>query len=383
MGNRFRPMCREARYFGSLREPRSTITAWALHRVPCKVLAKLGFVRLYRYPMSRLPIFLLVISTAWAHAQYGSTRNSSSPTAGKPIPNHDVPKPPSAGGSDQPSTTFKVSVKLVNVYTTVVDQHGAPVANLKKEDFAITEDGVAEKIAVFQRESELPLSIAIAIDASGSTKKDLKLETDSARRFAHDILRPIDVLSVYSFSEDINQVVPFTADLKRIDRGINDITPGSATALYDTIYLASGALMKREGRKVMVLITDGGDTYSKIGYQEAMRAATQSEVLLYSIIMVPVEQSAGRDTGGEHALIQLSRDTGGKHYYAKDLSQLDVAFRQISDELRTQYLIGYYPSRRLASSDFRKIDVELVPTVPNANTLQVRHRVGYYTSPLE
>ncbi|HEY3929162.1 MAG TPA: VWA domain-containing protein [Candidatus Koribacter sp.] len=340
--------------------------------------------------MSRILACFLALFTTFATAQYGSVRDQSSQsstgqtTAGKPIPNHNVPKPPNAtAGSASQNPTFKVSVKLVNVYTTVVDQHGAPIGNLKKEDFSVSEDGNPEKIALFQKESELPLSIVIAIDASGSTKKDLKLETDSARKFAKDILRPIDALSVYSFSEDINQIVPFTADLKRIDRGISEIQPGSATALYDTIYLASRDLMQRQGRKVMVLITDGGDTYSKYDYQQAMRAATQSEVLVYSIIMVPVEQSAGRDTGGEHALIQISKDTGGKHYYAAALDQLDVAFQQISDELRTQYLIGYYPSRRLASNDFRKIDVELSPTVPNANLLQVRHRSGYYTSPLE
>lgn len=335
--------------------------------------------------MPRLAAIVLVFAAIPAFGQ--GTPPTAPPTTGRPIPNRNVPKPPSAGGSteksDQSEPTFKVSVKLVNVYTTVVDQHGAPVANLKKEDFRLTEDENPETIAVFQKESELPLSIVIGIDASGSTKKDLKLETDSARRFAHDILRPIDVLSVYSFSEDVNEIVPFTNDLKRIDRGIGEIYPGSATALYDTIYLASRRLLQRQGRKVMVLITDGGDTYSKIDYQEAVRAATQSETLLYSIIMVPVEQSAGRDTGGEHALIQLSRDTGGKHYYAKDLTQLDVAFHQISDELRTQYLIGYYPSRRLASSDFRRIEVQLAPSVPNADQLQVRHRNGYYTSPLE
>lgn len=336
--------------------------------------------------MLRVAALLLAFAAMALPAQDTSSSPAQAPS-GRPIPNRNVPRPPSAGGtngsSDQSQPTFKVSVKLVSVYTTVVDEHGAPVANLTKDDFRITEDDTPEKIAVFQKESELPLSIVIAIDASGSTKKDLKLETDSARRFAHDIVRPIDALSVYSFSEDINEVVPFTADLKRIDRGIGEILPGSATALYDTIYLASKALLKRQGRKVMVLITDGGDTYSKIGYEEAVRAATQSETLLYSIIMVPVEQSAGRDTGGEHALIQLSRDTGGKHYYAKDLTQLDVAFKQISDELRTQYLIGYYPSRRLAGSDFRKIEIELAPTVPNASLLQVRHRTGYYTSPLE
>jgi Ca-activated chloride channel homolog len=348
------------------------------------MLAILRPKRLITDSMSRLAALLLSIATIPA---LGQGTPSQPPPAGRPIPNRTVPKPPSAGGStdksDQPEPTFKVSVKLVNVYTTVVDGHGAPVANLKKEDFRLTEDDNPESIAVFQKESELPLSIVIGIDASGSTKKDLKLETDSAKRFAHDILRPIDVLSVYSFSEDVNEIVPFTNDLKRIDRGIGEIYPGSATALYDTIYLASRTLLKRQGRKVMVLITDGGDTYSKTDYQEAVRAATQSETLLYSIIMVPVEQSAGRDTGGEHALIQLSRDTGGKHYYAKDLAQLDVAFHQISDELRTQYLIGYYPSRRLASTDFRKIEIELAPTVPNASELQVRHRSGYYTSPLE
>jgi Ca-activated chloride channel homolog len=350
-----------------------------------KMLANPLLQRLNKNPMARRAALLLVFACTVAVAQNNSS-SQQSPQAGRPIPNRPIPRPPSAGGSsggDQPSTTFKVNVKLVNVYTTVVDQHGAPVASLKKEDFNVLEDGNPEKIAVFQRESELPLSIVIGLDCSGSTKKDLKLETDSARRFARDILRPIDGLSVYSFSETIDQVVPFTSDLKRIERGISEIVPGSATALYDTIYLASKALMKRDGRKVMVLITDGGDTYSKVDYQEAVRAATQGEVLLYSIIMVPVEQSAGRDTGGEHALIQLSRDTGGKHYYAKDLTQLDVAFKQISDELRTQYLIGCYPSRRLASNDFRQIEVRLAPTVPNGNSLKVRHRSGYYTIPLE
>lgn len=345
------------------------------------MLAISALKRLIRHTMPRLAVLFLALVTAFAVAQ--DSPSNPPPQTGKPIPNRNVPKPPSAGGADQPAATFKVKVNLVSVYTTVVDQHGAPVANLTANDFKVFEDGNPEKIAVFQKESQLPLTIAIAIDASGSTKKDLKLEMQSAEHFAKDILRPIDLLSVYAFSEDINQVVPYTSDLKRIDRGINDIVPGSATALYDTIYLASKDLMKKQGRKVMVLITDGGDTYSKSTYQDALRAATQSETLLYSIIMVPVAQSAGRDTGGEHALIQLSRDTGGKYYYATNLNELDVAFHQISDELRTQYLIGYYPSRRLTDSDFRKIDIQLVPTVPNVNLLQVRHRVGYYTSALE
>ena len=284
----------------------------------------------------------------------------------------------------QPGTTFKVNVKLVNVFTTVTDSGGSPVSTLKEEDFQVFEDGKPQKIAVFRRESELPLSIVIAIDTSLSTRGDQKLELESARRFAHAILRPIDGISLFQFSEIVDQVTPFTSDLRLIDRGINHVHSGAATALYDTLYLGSDALLDRRGRKVMVVITDGGDTVSKTSYQEAVREAQQAEVILYSIIIVPIENSAGRDIGGEHALIQLSRDTGGKYFYASGLEQLDAAFRKISDELRTQYLIAYYPSARLADSDFRRIDIKIDPSTkdyPNPTELQVRHRTGYYTMP--
>src|SRR5208283_5915366 len=126
------------------------------------------------------------------------------------------------------------------------------------------------------------------------------------------------------------------------------IRVGAAAALYDAIYVSSHALDRRQGRKVIVLITDGADTISKVDYKEAVRSAEEAEAIVYSIIIVPIENSAGREIGGEHALIQLSRDTGGKYFYASSLDQLDAAFRQISDELRTQYLIAYYPSARLS-----------------------------------
>jgi Ca-activated chloride channel family protein len=164
-----------------------------------------------------------------------------------------------------------------------------------------------------------------------------------------------------------------------IDRGIDRIHVGTATAVYDALYLGSRALEKRKGRKVMVVITDGGDTVSKTDYHEAVRAAQEAEAIVYSLIVVPVEASAGRDTGGEHALMQLSEDTGGKYYYASSLAQLDSAFRQISDELRTQYLVAYYPSRRFSNSEFRRLQVS-VAGVPAGNDFKVRHRTGYYSS---
>ena len=309
----------------------------------------------------------------------------------RPQPSSTVPRPPdqqkSAAQSktdEQPGTTIKVNVKLVNVFTSVTDAGGSPVSTLKEEDFQVFEDGKPQKIAVFHRESELPLSIVVAIDTSLSTRSNQKLELESARRFAHAILRPIDGLSLFQFSEIVDQVTPFTADVKVIDKAINHVRSGAATALYDTLYLGSDALLNRRGRKVMVVITDGGDTVSKTTYQEAVREAQQAEVILYSIIIVPIENSAGRDIGGEHALIQLSRDTGGKYFYASGLEQLDAAFRKISDELRTQYLIAYYPSTRLADSDYRHIEIKVDPNTkdyPNPADLQVLHRTGYYTMP--
>ncbi len=281
--------------------------------------------------------------------------------------------------AQEPGATLKIDVKLVNVFVTVTDSHGSPVASLQKENFRLKEDGKEQKIAVFDRESALPLSIVLAIDTSLSTRKDLPLELASAHKFVHTIVRPQDGLAVYTFCEDVREVVRFTSDLKTIDSGIDRIRNGAGTALYDALYLASQSLGRRQGRKVMVVITDGGDTVSRTGYQEALREAQQAEGIVYSIIIVPIEASAGRDTGGEHALIQISADTGGKYYYASSLPQLEDAFRKISDELRTQYLLAYYPSQRFSDSDFRRIQVELVNSPPSG-PYAAHHRAGYYTS---
>lgn len=294
--------------------------------------------------------------------------------------------------------TFRVEVKLVDVFTTVTDQSGAPVVDLKREEFRLTEDGVEQKIAMFEQQSEAPLSIVLCIDASQSVGKDLQIEAEAARKFASSILRPIDRLALYQFSEIVREVVPFTADIRKINRGIKNVRLGSGTALYDAIYLGGQMLAKRDGRKVLVVITDGGDTMSSVDYHEAVRAAQQSDALVYSIIDVPIAASAGRNTGGEHALIQLSKDTGGKHYYADTPAGIDKVFQQISRELRTQYLLGYYPVHRLAGSDYRRIGVKVEragvqapKTATSTNDdpeetptgYRVRHRNGYYTSKLE
>lgn len=316
---------------------------------------------------SLLPaICIFIFCNAWAQQQPSTP--SSTPAKGSQTDRQSTPE-----------TTMKVDVNLVNVFVTVTDQHGAPIGGLTKENFVLKEDDREQQIKVFDRESQLPLSIALAIDTSLSTRHDLPLEQASAKRFAHEIIRPIDGLSVYAFSEVVNEATRgYTSDLKRIDESIDHIRVGAATALYDAIYLASRALDHRKGRKVIVLITDGGDTISKVDYKEAVRASEEAEAIVYSIIVVPIENSAGRETGGEHALIQLSEDTGGKYYYANSIAQLDEAFHRISDELRTQYLLAYYPSQRTSFSEFRRIEVNVVK-VPETAGYRVRHRAGYYS----
>jgi Ca-activated chloride channel family protein len=315
---------------------------------------------------SLLTVGLLIFSCSLWAQQTSTPQNPAHPDSAKE-------------GQSDPATTLKVDVKLVNVFVTVTDEHGAPIGGLTQENFALAEDGREQKISVFNKESALPLSIALAIDTSLSTRHDLPLEQASAKRFVRTILRPVDAFSVYGFSEVVHEATPgFTADLKRVEEGIDHIRVGAATALYDATYLASRALDRRQGRKVLVLITDGEDTISKVDYHEAVRAAEEAEAIVYSIIIVPIENSAGREIGGEHALIQLSEDTGGKYYYATSIAQLDDAFRKISDELRTQYLLAYYPSQRTSFSEFRRINVK-VGGVADASAYQVRHRAGYYT----
>ena len=255
-----------------------------------------------------------------------------------------------------------------------------PLAGLRRRTSFCEEDGREQKIAVFDKESALS-----AVDRARD-----RYQPEHAPRFAAgagcgEALRALRFCARWTrfrstrSAKWCSESTPgFTPDLKRIDEAIDHIRVGAATALYDAIYLVSRSLDKRKGRKVIVLITDGGDTISKVDYKQAVRAAEEAEALVYSIIIVPIENSAGRETGGEHALIQLSEDTGGKYYYATSTAQLDDAFRKISDELRTQYLLAYYPTQRSSFSEFRRIQVK-VAGVPEAADYHVRHRAGYYT----
>ena len=272
-------------------------------------------------------------------------------------------------------TTLRVDVRLVNVFVNVTDRNGAIVGGLTRDDFAVTEDGRAQAISVFERQSELPLNLTLAIDTSGSVRKDLTEEADAARRFVRAILRPQDQMSLLEFATEVRELTPFTNKVALIDHGLSQLHSDYATALYDAIVLGSEQLGPKDGRRVLILVSDGDDTAKSSTYNQALEAALRHEVMIYSIIDVPIEASAGRDLGGEHALITLAEQTGGKSFYV-EAGGLDKAFAKVSDDLRTQYLIGYYPHNQEPGRTFHRIDV----TVPRAaaQDFNIRHKTGYY-----
>ncbi len=309
---------------------------------------------------------------------FSATAQNSNPS-GIGIGPITSPTQPSSPPVLSPGPTIRVDVHLVNVFVNVTDAKGSPVGGLTRDNFTVAEDGVPQKIAVFDRESAMPLSIVLAIDTSGTVRKDMSIEEHAAHEFIHALLRPVDQLDLMEFSSDVREVVPFTNNLHHLDSGLDHLRGGPATALYDTIFLASQSLGGHSGRKVLVLISDGTDTVKGVDYGRALEQALRSEVLVYSIIDVPIAADAGRDTGGEHALITLSQETGGKYYYAESAG-LEGAFQKVSEDLRTQYLLGYYPSKHSPDADFRTISVSLTGVAGN-DGYTLRHRTGYYPAP--
>jgi Ca-activated chloride channel homolog len=272
-------------------------------------------------------------------------------------------------------TTFHVDVKLVNIFVNVTDKDGGIVGGLSKGDFAIFEDNRAQQIAYFDRESAMPLNLTLAIDTSGSVHKDMSDEAGAAKRFVRAILRPQDQMSVLQFADTVRILTPFTNKVASIDRSLDHLQPDWSSAVYDAICEGSTMLGGKDGRKVLVIISDGEDTAKSSTYEQALEAALRDEVMIYSLIDVPIEADAGRSTGGEHALITLAEQTGGKHFYVSD-GGLDKAFAQVSDDLRTQYVLGYYPKNQEPGKDFHRI----VVTIPRAapDEYNVRNKAGYY-----
>jgi len=272
---------------------------------------------------------------------------------------------------------FKVDVRLVRLLVTVKDAAGELVGSLDRSHFTVTDNGVAQEIAAFERQTAQPLSVALLIDTSGSTAKDLKYETTSMDKFLKAFIgegNREDAVALFSYNDQVTLLNTFTRRIDRIEDRLRLLHPDAGTSLYDAVYLAAPNLRDRYGRHVIVVVTDGGDTTSAKKYRDAVEAAQRADAVLYAIVVVPITNPVGRNTGGEHALEAMVDATGGRMFYPSVGAELDRAFADILRDLRTQYLIGYYP-RGVPQGDrnFHTVHVGL-----ERKELRVSTRTGYY-----
>lgn len=278
----------------------------------------------------------------------------------------------------QDGAVFRTDVRLVRMLVTVKNGAGELISGLDKRDFAITDDEVQQEITAFERETSKPLSVALLLDASWSAKKDFGLVLESARGFLGGLIQEgnsEDTASLYSFNADVSQHTNYTRRLARLEDSLKGLATEAGTSLYDAIYLSSRQLEERDGRHVMVLVTDGTDTTSKKKYPDAVAAAQRAEAVVYPIVIVPISNPVGRNVGGEHALETMAESTGGRVFYATVGKQLDTTFAQILRDLRTQYLISYAP-RGVVSNDghYHRVQVKLT----QRPELRISTRSGYY-----
>src|ERR1017187_8326977 len=290
-----------------------------------------------------------------------------------------------------PSIT--VDVDVVSILASVRDKRGALIANLQKDDFTILEEGKAQTIKYFTKETDLPLTIGLLVDVSGSQRNLIDIERNAASQFFSQVLRKKEEAFLISFGEETELLQDYTGSARllsqglnglRVSSGVGGISPGPVptigdprgTVLYDAVYLAASEKLKTEvGRKVIVVITDGVDQGSRMTRNQAIEAAQKADAVIYSI-----EYSDPRAYGpfggggyGEAELRKMSDETGGRVYKVDRRHSLEDVFKELQDEMRSQYSIGFTPTNEVKDGGYRHLEVRLAN-----KELKAQARKGYY-----
>lgn len=283
--------------------------------------------------------------------------------------------------------TIKVDVDLVTLTATVLDRKGQFAPDLQKEDFVIYEEGVPQEIAVFQKQ-DVPVSVGIVFDTSGSMVDKIDEVRDAVVHLIQTT-NPEDDIFVMQFSAEVSLVQDFTGDRQILRSAIGRLRPQGSTALYDAIVRALQHVQRgRHKKKALLVITDGNDTSSDINLEQAVDIALKSEVLIYCLGVGHGErgifghvEGAFKDTVDVDVLRTFSNLTGGKTHlvegahYKRGVDQIDLACQQVSEELRRQYTLGYYPTNRSKDGSYRRIRVEA-----KKGNFKVRTRDGYFAA---
>jgi VWFA-related protein len=291
---------------------------------------------------------------------------------------------------------IKVDVDVVSVLASIRDKHGAFVSNLTKDDFQIYEDGKLQTIKYFSRETDLPLTIGMLVDVSASQQNLIEIERNAASVFFNQVIKKKDQAFLISFGADSELLQDLTNSVRLLQRGLDGLklnagfsgihpstVPGAdrphGTVLFDAVYLAaSDRLVHEVGRKVMVLITDGGDQGSKLDWKAATEAAQKTDSVIYSVYYVDpgfyMRGGFGFGGGGDKGVLKKMSDETGGHVFEVDRKHtLNNVFEELQQEMRSQYAIGYAPTNPTKDGSYRKLDIKL-----KDKDLKVEARKGYY-----
>src|SRR6476469_5800825 len=325
---------------------------------------------------------------------HASAQQVSNPATAKPVPKPTVP---------DEDEVIKIETEAVNVHFTAQDKNHRLLTNLKPEDVRILENGQPQQISGFSRQVDLPLSLAILIDTSASQERTLPEEKEAAISFLESAVRPDkDEVSVVSFTGDSTLEQGMTNNLTRLRRSIEHVqfvppsgylgggvvstTPpisgsnqavAGSTAIWDCIWVTSEEVLgpaPDKTRRAIILITDGYDTFSRKKLDDAARAAQKAEAVVYSIGI----GDKFYDGVNKGVLEKISEKTGGRAYFPKDEIELREAFKQIQEEMRSQYLLAYEPSNPAKDGSYRTIEIQLVNPQLQKEKIKLTHRQGYF-----
>jgi VWFA-related protein len=345
-------------------------------------------------PMKKLSLLSAVFLAAFslcgkAHAQL------LPPSPDAPPPASNAPAQPV---EDIPTPTLRINANLVDLYFTVKDKNNQLVPHLTKDDCSVAENKDPQTWKNFTAENDLPLTLGILLDTSGSQQRVLPLEQDAGSRFLEQVLRKKDEAFVLSFDVNVDLLQDFTNSTRMLSHALEKAEintaggngtgiPGAGggtipihgtpkgTLLYDAIYLASREKLSQEsGRKAMIILTDGDDQGSDHKISEAVEAAVRSNALIYVILIADVQGYGNFGYSGYSAAKRLSDESGGRLInVGHDGKKLEAAFQQISDELRSQYVATYKPTNDKLDGTFRKIAISC-----KGDDMKVQVRKGYY-----
>jgi VWFA-related protein len=337
----------------------------------------------------------LLAGTLPAVAQSPASSTADAPQAGSQTPEED----------QGPAGTVKVNVNVVGLFFNVKDKHGALMPNLTKNDFDVLEDGKPQTIKYFAAESNLPLTLGILIDSSGSQLRVLEMEKEVGGAFLRQILTDKDEAYVIDFNVDASLLQDYTRDVHRLQAALNSVkintgittgplpgagggpvptAPGSqrGTVLYDAVYLSAHDMLAKEvGRKAMILLTDGEDEGSTYKIKDAIEAAERADAIVYVLLCADRGFYGSFGMGGytgEGEMRKLTEATGGRVInVGNKFDKLKEAFDQIAAELRSQYNLGYTSTNAVLDGSYRKLEVK------SKQNYKVQCRAGYYATARE